>query len=292
MSTNINTNKYVGVGKRFISPASVSGCVFPGWSSAYASTYWNALTTANGGVEVNGSLYGITTCALKNAINQWYIDLASGGIASMKGAFLYIGGTAATHAINAWPGSNLLFTGGIPSPLGTTFNGTSDYADTQYDSSSIPPGSIHLSTRYTVPIGVAPIQTLIGSADGIGPGTSYCTIDYRSAITAVNAALYSESSTTSSISLNVGSITSGFAIADRRISTIMTLTNDALVGTATGAYAGIIPNYNIYIAALNQGGILTGRFAKTTISFSSYGEYLNGSVLKTATNTLNTTLGR
>jgi len=293
MSTNSNSNKYLGVGKRFIIPGVPHVPVTCSFTNVQAQAYWNALTAANGGIEVDGTLYGISTCQLKQAIDTWFIDITIAG-GTFVAVYPYIGATAATHAINAVnPGThNLLFTGGTHTAQGTNFNGTSNFADTQYLASGLLPGNMHISARYTRFAGTGSPGTIIGSSNGIGPGSDECYIDFIPSTTSLSSALYTNGSLTSEISYSPASNTA-FTIAARPSSSSMILTqNSVIVNSASGLYAGTPPAYNIYISAKNQGILGAQRFVKTRMSFNSIGKYMNEASLTTITNTLNTTLGR
>jgi hypothetical protein len=293
MSINANSNKYLGVGKRFIIPGVPHVPVTCPFVNAQAQTYWNALTVANGGVEVDGSIYGISTCQLKQAIDTWFIDITIAG-GAFAAVYPYIGGTAATHAINAVnPGTyNLLFTGGTHTAQGTNFDGLSAFADTQYLASSLLPGDMHISARYTRFAGTFTPGTIIGSSNGIGPGSDECYIDFIPLTTSLSSALYTNGSLTSEISYTPASSTA-FTIAARPSSSSMILTqNSVIVNSASGPYAGTPPAYSIYISAKNQGIFGAQRFVKTRMSFNSIGKYMNEASLTTITNVLNTTLSR
>jgi len=293
MSINANSNKYLGVGKRFIIPGVPHVPVTCPFVNIQAQAYWNALTAANGGLEVDGALYGISTCQLKQAIDTWFIDITIAGGAFVA-VYPYIGGTAATQAVNAVnPGTfNLLFIGGTHTSLGTSFDGLSEFANTQYLASGLLPGNMHISARYTRFSGTGGAGTLMGCANGIGPGTDECYIDYFPLTTSLSGVLYRNGSVTSDISYGPASNTA-FTIVARPSTTSMLLTENGItVGTASGLYAGTPPAYNIYISAKNQGAFSVGRFTKTRMSFNSIGKYMNEGSLTSITNALMTTLGR
>ena len=293
MSINANSNKYLGIGKRFIIPGVPHVPVTCPFVNAQAQAYWNALTVANGGIEVDGALYGISTCQLKQAIDTWFIDITTAG-GAFAAVYPYIGGTAATQAVNAVnPGTfNLLFIGGTHTSLGTSFDGLSEFADTQYLASGLSPADMHISARYTRFAGTFTPGTLIGSSNGVGPGSDEAYIDFIPSTTSLSSALYRNGSLTSDISYTPASSTA-FTIAARPSSTSMILTqNSVIVNSASGLYAGTPPAYNIYISAKNQGAFGAQRFVKTRMSFNSFGRYMNEAALTTITNTLMTTLGR
>ncbi len=102
--------------------------------NADAETYFDALVVA-GFTEVQSiSLYALDFNEIKEAIDIFFIALVDDGIfVAMVGMYLFIGGTAATHAINAAdPGTfDLLFQNSpTHSATGTDWNGTTQFART------------------------------------------------------------------------------------------------------------------------------------------------------------------
>ena len=101
------------------------------WTNTQAETYYNALVTANGGDINSQSLYSITLNAFKSAIDTFFVTgNTNGWLADMIIMKMYIGGTAATHAINAInPGTfNTTFVNSpTHSASGTAYNGTTQY---------------------------------------------------------------------------------------------------------------------------------------------------------------------
>lgn len=290
MSTTINSDKYVGVGKRFIIPPANVAC--PAFVSTAAQTYWNALTAANGGVEINGSLYGITTCALKAAIDNWFIA----ALPTISGkVYLHIGGTQATHALNAVnPSVNSLnFSSGVTyTAQGSVFNGAS-YADTGIvpgvDFSS---GSFHVSAK-TLSAGNG---TLIGCRDSASVSTDKVDLLYTSPNLRVDMYTTSPAPCIGTSRVNVAASANAFSLAQRDNNNLYLYQNGTQIGTVTGAYCGTLPiTARIFIGALNSANTSQLQYFTGTMAFNSIGKTFSSGALATftaATNTLMSILGR
>jgi len=109
--------------------------------NAQAATYFAALETA-GFTEVQSlSLYSLDFYAIKEDIDNFFISLDTNSLdTKMVAMYLFIGGTAGTHAINAInPGThNLTFVNSpTHSATGTDWNGTTQYADTGFIANNV-----------------------------------------------------------------------------------------------------------------------------------------------------------
>ena len=290
MSTSINTDKYLGTGKRFIIPPANVSC--PPFVSSLAQTYWNALTAANGGVEVNGSLYGITTCALKAAIDNWFI--AANPTISGR-VYLHIGGTQATHAIEAFhPGTySLNFSAGVTyTAQGSIFNGSS-YADT-----GIVPGtdfgsnSFHVSAKTTS----AGNGSLMGCRDSAGAGTDKVDLIYTSPNLRIDMYTTSPAPCIGTSRVNVAASANAFSFAQRDTNNLYLYQNGTQIGTVSGAYCGTLPTTaRMFIGALNSANTSQLQYFTGTMAFNSIGKAMSPSFMTTfttATNTLMSILGR
>lgn len=104
------------------------------WSDSDAENYYNALFTANGNADIDSqSLYGIDLDTLKGGIEDRIVDAkASGYYSGGLYLFLFIGGTAATHAINAIDGSSVLTYSGSTSPVHDATGMVLDATNSQY----------------------------------------------------------------------------------------------------------------------------------------------------------------
>jgi len=273
--------------------ANVVPCVFPGFTQAKATDYWDALTVANGGTEVNGALYGITTCALKSAIDLWFSQT---GALNIEIAYPYIGGTAATHAINAWnPGiRSLTFYGGVThTAQGCVYNGTG-HADV-----GIIPSTIFSNLNYCV--SGKTLNTTSGQITGctdapghadtaqfLYTGTSLRSILYRS-----YAPICDDSS-----SITTLAAANGFNITQRETATEMSVYQNGLLlahNPTASAYCGTIPSvHTLFIGANNLVGLPSNRLTGT-LAFNHFGKKIqpaNINNFTTATNALMATLGR
>jgi len=102
--------------------------------NATASTYFSSLTVAGFTHGQSVFLYGLSFDQIKEAVDIYFIALDDAGLLSAYVAmYPMIGGTAATHAINALnPGTFDISWFGSPthSATGTDFNGTNQWGDT------------------------------------------------------------------------------------------------------------------------------------------------------------------
>lgn len=283
MSTTIY-KKYIGVGNRYIIPLD---CLFTSFC-ADAQDYWDRLTASNGGVEVSGVLYSITDCALKIAINNWFIGVQS---LQKRNAYLYIGGTAATHAVSAYtaaPSEDLSFVSVTHNNLGITFNGTTSYANTSIlaGSETVDTG---LAARYAQSTGVGTIQTFMGTALSTG-SVFLLSRSQLTPATRLSGTMFSESVICTRPTLTAFAASSGFACISSLAGVLNLYQNGVVVNTSTGVACGVKPISNIYIGAENLLGTASV-FFKGTMSFNAVG-FTDGITLTTITNNLNNSLNR
>jgi len=276
MSTTINTDKYIGVGKRYI--------VLPtDTCDADAQTF---ITTA-----------GITNATQVAAICQLVADLKSTGVWSLLNAvYPFVGGSATTHRYNLKNPSTYLITwfGGVThSTNGVQFNNINSYGDPGYVESSIE--SVGNTSRAiydrtnTIDFGCQ-----IG-AQGSGGGYQrnymadryngnyymdvYDVQDFYGRLTGVSAdsrAFWINSRT----SLGAG----GFKVYRNGVS----------INTTTNANVGSQPNVGTWIGALNANGSLSQPTGHQ-VAFASMGAGLTNTQVSsyyTAVQTFQTTLGR
>jgi hypothetical protein len=294
MSINANSNKYLGVGKRFIIPSVPHVPVTCPFANAQAQTYWNALTAANGGVEVNGALYGISTCALKTAIDNWFI--ATSSIVGLPVSYLYIGNTAATQAINAnSPGLyDLTFAGGVThTSQGAVFDGTGS-ADT-----GLIPSALYTSNSLTLIAKTisSTTGTLMSCIDGAGIGVNRISFTYSSLLGQLIGDLYRVNPGSCISSSRVQAIVGidGFNIVTRNNNDLYLYQNATQINTVSGAYCGAIPVVaTLAIGGSNNGSIITPSFIGT-MAFNALDDIMSAVDIlayTTATETLMTILGR
>lgn len=104
------------------------------WTDTDAENYYNSLTAANGGSEVDAStLYSITQDQLKGGIQDYFIAAkASGYYAGGIHWYPFIGGTAATHAVNAITAASVLTYGGSAAPTHSALGFVTNAAQQQF----------------------------------------------------------------------------------------------------------------------------------------------------------------
>lgn len=259
-----------------------------------AETYWNALTAANGGIEVNGSLYGITTCALKNAIDNWFI--ATSSVVNLPITYLYIGNTAATQAINAnSPGLyNLTFVGGVThTSQGAVFDGTG-YANTGLIPSSFYTSNSVLLVAKTISSSGG---YLIGCRDSSSISANRIDFSYNILLNKFRGDLYRVNPVTCELSSRVEVLASvdGFNIVTRDNNNLYLYQNAIQIATASGTYCGAIPSVStVCIGGINNGATISPSFIGT-MACNAIDDSMSAAdilIYTTATNTLMTILGR
>lgn len=276
MSTTINTDKYVGVGKRYI--------ILPtDTCDADAQTF---ITAA-----------GITNATQIAAICQLVADLKSTGVwTSLTAIYPFVGGSATTHRYNLKNPSTYQITwfGGVThSANGVQFNNINSYGDPGYVESTIETfGRTHRAiydrtntTDFGCQIGA---QGAGGAyqrnymADKYN-GNYYMDIydvqDFYGRLTGVSAdsrAFWLNSRS----SLGAG----GFKVYRNGVS----------INTTTNANVGSQPNVGTWIGGLNANGSLSQPTGHQ-LAFASMGTNLTGTQVSsyyTAVQTFQTTLGR
>lgn len=114
---------------------------------ANAEAYYDAMATAYGG-NLDASIYSLTLDQLKEGIDLDILNNKSGGVwSNLTRYYPFIGGTAATHAINAVSAASELSYVGSPThgAQGTTLNGVSQYAKmNNTPSADCAPGDAHI----------------------------------------------------------------------------------------------------------------------------------------------------
>lgn len=276
MSTTINTDKYIGVGKRYI--------VLPtDTCDADAQTF---ITTA-----------GITNTTQVAAICQLVADLKSTGVWSLLNAvYPFVGGSATTHRYNLKNPSTYLITwfgGATHSTNGVQFNNINSYGDPGYVESTIETfGSTHRAVYDRSNINDFGCQIgVLGAGGGYQRNYMankynnnyymdvYDVQDFYGRLTAASPdsrAFWLNSRT----SLAAG----GFKVYKNGVS----------INTTTNANVGSQPNVGTWIGALNANGSLSQPTGHQ-LAFASMGTGLTGTQVSsyyTAVQTFQTTLGR
>jgi hypothetical protein len=260
---------------------------------AYQGTFAGQLDADVQAYVVREAAAGYTvTFSEKAALNIFIGTLKSNGLyTKIHEMWLFIGGTAATHALGFKNVANITWVGSpTHSATGTDFNGT-----TQYGRTGVIPNSVltnqtyHLSyysgenTAYGAP------EHPIGAYSG---STAYLALNLRS--TADNAAFYS---TTASSSPGPGSLNgSGLFVGSRTNVTASAIyRNGSIMGSVAGGSnaTGTLPTLEMYIGAINNGGSV-GFYTNKECRFASTGgDFTSGQVttFSTAVNVLQTALG-
>lgn len=260
------------------------------WLNSLALIYWNALTTANSGLEVNGSVYAISTNKLKSLIDAFFVTgNADGWLSDMIVMPLFIGGTSTTHAVNAkTPGTfNISF---VASPThsanGSAFNGTTQYI--MFNNVPSTDGLTAASNGLTVKTN--------SFTSGLGfMGSQNGTASAVFALTRL-ASVWNFYSLNGTLGLNTSAVgTNNVPITGSRISATdsQIYVNGSSVSTLATT-GGSLPGNGTYVMAINANGT-AGSFVNGRIVFAS--EHLGLTSAKvtslhTAINTLQTGLGR
>ena len=259
--------------------------------NSQAKTYWDALTTANGGVEVSGSVYGVTTNALKKEIDSFFITGDTDGwLAEMIGMYLLIGATSATHAINACnPGTYNITWVNSPShsSSGVSLNGSSQYGTTAINNAVLTQNAVHLSVK-TSGVTTTGVDTYIGASNGTTQRTQL--------VHQTSGTLQGQihNNTDGAGMIQNTATRNNYLLVSRRSSTDIELYEDGVsidTGTSSG---GSEPTYPLWIGALNNLGA-AANYMDGTLESVTVGAGLStaqASSFYTALSTLNTILGR
>lgn len=256
-----------------------------------AKAYYNALATANGGDIDSNSLYGISLSVFKQEIDDLFISLkVDSTYSKITRMYLFLGGTAATHAINAINATPELTYVGSPThdATGMVLNGTTQYASMNNDPSSdcATDDDAHISFWGIT----STTNGLIGSFD---TGRLYIFA------TSPSGTLYVAPSNDSGARVSETGTTyyDKLLIASRTSNTLLTAYKDGTsVGTAGAANTYVLPTSPSFIGQVSSSGTpLTGEYFDGNVQFSSIGDGISStqaSTLNSAVTTLNTALGR
>lgn len=257
--------------------------------NADAEAYFDELEL-QGFTEVQSlSLYSLDFDEIKEAIDIYFIALAGGGIfAGMVAMYMYIGGTAATHAINA---ANVgvfdltFFNSPTHSAAGTAFNGTTQYADM----SVIP--ITHLTTNdvsisiYTASVG----QENRADIGVVQSATQRLQMQTNRTDNMILIDIYN----TTGGRIFGGTSGNGHTLASRRAGNDMEAYRNKISEASIVTGGGSIPSITMFIGAANVNGVPS--FSSKTHSFGHAGLGLTTvevGVLYDALQALQTTLGR
>lgn len=276
MSTNININKYVGIGARYIVPPS-STC------DADAVTF---LSTG-----------GITDATITTAICQLVTDLKAAGVWSKLNAiYPFVGGSPTTNKLNLKNPLTYIITwyGGVThNSNGVTFNQINSYGDTNYIESSA-------ETFAKTHKAIYDRSTAIDSAIQIGTqsagGSNQRSFMYTAFGTSFIADCYNGNDNSGRLSgANSGS--QGFWLYTRTSQSpggYSVYKNGVVKATSLFTAGGTQPNTTTWIGGLNFNGTLYGPTSHN-LAFASMGADLTSSETSayyTAVQKFQTTLGR
>lgn len=225
--------------------------------NAQAKTYWNALCAANGGVEINGGIYGISNRQLKQAIDNLFITLSTDvniTIVSLLRLSLKVGGTAATNAINAVnPGT---FNGTFVNSPTQSKEGT-DYTGTQYENWNIKPTNANLN-QVAYGIYIKNNVTGGGTVNFMGAQESGSVNVFKLRYNSItfNMDGFINQNTSTSL-LGTGGNTSGYWTVARRSSTNLKLYRNGVSQAVDITGAGARSDDNIVSGGLNNNGAVT-----------------------------------
>lgn len=261
------------------------------FSNTLAANYWNALTAANGG-EVKGALYGVSTYTLKESIDNYFIA-GSTWLSNMTGMYLYIGGTEATHAINAVnPGTYNLTFEGSPTQSANGFgalDGTTQYARTGIvDSVVFSINNIHLSAL-SATNSTGSQKAYVGA--NVGASSQRSNLQYLAASSVNTFDTYTGGGARV---VGTANQTNGFWLGSRIATNDSKLYLNAVQDGTIGATAGTQPNIEFYLGAWNNNGA-PGLFSDFLYKFHSIGTGLTAAKvasLNSALTVLQNVLGR
>jgi hypothetical protein len=235
----------------------------------------------------------ITDLTQANAINTLVTDLKAQGLwTKMKAVYPFVGGTASTHKWNLKDPRDLdaayrlVFNGGwTHSSTGATPNGTNGFADTKLSPfTKLSQSSAHNAHYFR--------SSLNTNSTGYGVVKS----DYTERMDLIRFTdiLYSAignqgQTSTSSIPYNSLICTSRTSLTSNKL-----YKAGILLDTKTDLLVSNLPNFNYYLAAVNQSGF-TNLYTSNQLAFSSIGDGLTdteAAALNSAVQTYQTTLNR
>ena len=287
------------------------------WGKIYESTAWGSGVSDNsiswgksyadlaggGGTDADAQAFitaaSITDSTQQSAIETLVTDLKTAGVwTKMKAIYPIVGGTASSHKFNLKDPRDLdaafrltFSSGWTHSSTGATPNGTSAYADTNFNPISIGSSTSDFHLSYYGSTSSGGSKTYIGSSSGSG-GTFNSTAlglynggsDEVGQIAANQSAEYAGDLTAysgmKSVSVNGSRVNNYYA-------------NGTASGT-TSTSTGFFDNFNIYLAASEIGGSIA-LFNNATHKFNTIGDGLTSSEMSdlyTAVQAFQTTLGR
>jgi hypothetical protein len=234
----------------------------------------------------------ITDSTQKSAVNQLVLDLKSYNIwTKIKALYPIVGGSASSHAVNLkTPGTyNLTFATGVThSSTGMTGNGTSGYANTQFNTSTQSTlNNTHLSFYSRTNLE----NSSIDAGNSNAAGTQWL---LATRFTSVGAISDQYNSTTGRLTAT-NTNSQGFYIQSRTASNVHKLfKNGSQLGTTNTGASGSLLNLNMTLLCQNQNGT-PASYSIRQCAFASIGDGLTdaeSSNFYTAVNTYQTTLSR
>ncbi len=245
--------------------------------------YMNALTAAG----------YVPTPTVRTAYANFVASTKATGVWSLI-AVLYplIGGTAATHAINAKsPGTNNLTYGGTLThdSNGMTGNGTTGYANTNFASNLMSNTSQSL-WAYATAMETSGDHDLMGSYDG-----SEASLFDLATYAAYQSARIFRSGGIADTAQQTSGFASGMVLGSRLTNTdIKIYANGALAGSSTSPTSTVLSSLSLYLLALNFNNSATANSA-SNLRCAGFGPGLSSTQqgnLYTAVQALETALGR
>lgn len=257
------------------------------FSNSDAEVYYNALASANGG-DINAAQYSMDLDTLKGHIDTYFVS-TSGIRAKIIDEYLFIGGTAATHAVCATDAVGELMYNGSPThgAAGMSINGSTQHADMNNDprnevaSGNLAYIAIHMHN-------VVGDEVAVGSRDGSNSELFVDCIgasDVRGHVGNRNANKGSA----------VGSTSNMLTVSRTAATDIRTYENGVQVAIDTISDPSALPtNSSSLIGAWSNNGT-TPILSEGDVKYASWGDGLTPAEVLTlynAVNTLNTALGR
>jgi len=276
MSTTIDLDKYVGIGKRYIIPPSNS---------------------CDPDAVAFLTLAGITDATISGAICQLVTDLKTAGVwSTINVLYPFVGGTALTHKLNlkntlAYP---ITWLGGVThNTNGVTFNGINAYGDTLYNE------SLH-ETPYKTHKAVYDRSTVADNAVQIGAQAVGAGYQRSLLYTAVGTSFYVDCYDVLDNYGRLNALSGGaqglwqYSRNGVAPGTLSAYKNGLVKASSIYPAYGTQPDVNTWIGALNNNGVMSSPTSHNLalVSMGSNMTALQVAAYYTAVQAFQTTLGR
>ena len=235
------------------------------------NSYYSIYSTLDADAQAFITAASITDSTQQSAINTLVTQLKGYGIwTKMKALYPFVGGTAAQHKFNLKDPRDLdvayrlVFSGGwVHSSTGAKPNGTTAYADTKLNPSTVIPAFNHLS--YYSRTNVSGIQVEMGVYDNVSLKTQHLRL----------AANYQSGNLNGSTAFTSTTDSRGFWLGSRRSTTDKEVYKN---GNSENTYTTLDPTENpnktIYIGARNENAG-PANFSSKESAFASIGDGLS-----------------